>query len=81
MNLRSRVAALLAAAATSWVSTSFAQSAPKASAPAERPTGKLTKPPHLKKFVEPTYPESEKATARKASVSLALSIDADGKVA
>lgn len=80
MNLRIRVAALLAAAATSWGGTSLAQSAPPASAAADRPSGKLTKPPHLKKYVEPTYPESEKASGRKTSVALALSIDADGNV-
>ncbi|HEX3596010.1 MAG TPA: TonB-dependent receptor [Polyangiaceae bacterium] len=78
---RYRVAALLAAAAASWGSTSLARDAPRAPAPAEKAPGKLTKPPHLKKFVEPTYPDSEKATARKASVALALAIDTDGKVA
>ena len=80
MNLRIRVAALLAAAASSWGSTSLAQSAPPASSAADRPSGKLTKPPHLKKYVEPVYPESEKASGRKTSVALALSIGADGRV-
>jgi TonB family protein len=80
MNLRFRVAALLAAAAASWGGTSLAQSAPPASAAADKPSGKLTKPPHLKKYAEPVYPESEKAGGRKTSVALALSIDAEGNV-
>lgn len=80
MNLRFRLAALLAAAAASYGGTSFAQSAPQAAETPDKPSGKLTKAPHLKKFVEPVYPESEKAAGRKTSVALALSIDADGKV-
>jgi TonB family protein len=69
----------LAAAVASWGSTSLAESAPAGSAPADKP-GKLTKPPHLKKYIEPVYPETEKASGRKTSVALALSIDSDGKV-
>jgi TonB family protein len=80
MNLRTPIAALLAAAAASWGGTSLAQSAPAAPAAADRPSGKLTRAPHLKKFVEPVYPESEKASGRKTSVALALSIDGDGHV-
>jgi TonB family protein len=70
----------MAAAAASWGSASFAQSAPRVSPPAEKAAGKLTKPPHLKKFVEPVYPDSEKASGKKTAVALSLSIDADGKV-
>src|SRR5262249_17478207 len=73
-------AVLVTAAVASWGGTSLAQSAPAGATAADRPQGKLTKPPHLKKPVSPVYPESEKASGRKTSVALALAIDADGKV-
>src|SRR4051794_33824249 len=81
MTFRKPIAALLAAAATSWGATSLAQPATEARTPTERPSGKVTKPPKLLKFFQAPYPESERASGAKASVVLALSIGGDGKVA
>ncbi|HSC85695.1 MAG TPA: TonB family protein, partial [Polyangiaceae bacterium] len=41
---------------------------------------RLTKPPELLEFVEATYPESEAASGRTATVVLQLAIAADGTV-
>ncbi len=49
-------------------------------APAPGPAGKLTKPPKLVRFVEAGYPESERATKKSASVTLALTISETGAV-
>jgi TonB family protein len=40
----------------------------------------LTRAPRLKKTVEPRYPESARASSRTATVTLALDLDAHGKV-
>jgi TonB family protein len=77
---KSRIAALMAVAATCWGATSPAQAAPAEGAQAERPAGKVTKPPKLLEFFQAPYPESERASGQKASVVLAISIDAEGKV-
>lgn len=52
----------------------LAQNAEQAAAP------QLTKPPALVKFVEATYPESERASGRSASVVLQITISASGTV-
>jgi TonB family protein len=59
--------------------TRTAASKPPEEGPAASPH-KLTKPPRLVHFVEATYPESEKAAARTATVVLELAIDAGGSV-
>jgi TonB family protein len=41
---------------------------------------KLTKPPKLRRFVDPDYPETAKAEGRTATVLLSISIDESGRV-
>ena len=41
---------------------------------------KLTRPPKVKKFVQPQYPEAARAAARTATVTLTLDVSAEGKV-
>ncbi|HWB79715.1 MAG TPA: TonB-dependent receptor [Nannocystaceae bacterium] len=47
---------------------------------AEQPAPELTKAPTLVTFVEAEYPQSERASGRAATVTMRLSIAADGKV-
>lgn len=77
---KSRIAALLAVAATCWGATSVAQTAPAAAATAGKPAGRVTKPPRLLRFFQAPYPEAEREKGQKASVALAIAIGADGKV-
>jgi TonB family protein len=79
MSSLTRIAALMAAALTSFAATSVAQTAPNGAAPAA-PQGKVTKPPRLVRFFQAAYPESERANGHPASVVLAIGIGADGKV-
>ena len=44
------------------------------------PAPKLTKPPAVKKQVEPTYPPEAFAAGLAGDVTLAIDIDADGRV-
>jgi TonB family protein len=78
MNIRILSAACLAAALTSWAATSVAE---PPSAPPPVAQRSVVKPPKLVRFAEAPYPATERASARTASVLLAISIAADGKVA
>lgn len=46
----------------------------------DAPPPALTRPPKLKKYVEPHYPDSARASARTATVTLAIDLDAQGRV-
>ena len=45
-----------------------------------KPAPKLTKPPQIKKAVEPVYPPEALAQRVSADVTLMVDIDAEGKV-
>jgi TonB family protein len=62
-------ASLALLALLAWTSIAYAQHAPQ-----------LTRAPELVRFVEATYPESERASGRTASVSLEITIDETGHV-
>jgi TonB family protein len=81
MKFKTRIAALSAAALTAWGTASAAEPPPAPGTDTAKAPGKLTKPPKLLRFFKAPYPESERASGRKASVVLAIAIGADGKVA
>lgn len=80
MTLCSRFAGLLTLCVLTSASFATAQAAPESDTPKAKPAGKLTKAPQLRKFVQAAYPDSERQSGAKASVNLAISIAADGKV-
>ncbi len=84
MILRNRIAALIAAAATSWVATSVAAPNSGSTRASRKAASRVVKPPRLVKFYEANFPASERAVHHvgdKVSVVLDIDIDADGKVA
>jgi TonB family protein len=85
MTFSRRIAAIVAVMLACLSTPSAAQPVPVTDAPSTsasvaagaQPT---VKPPALAHFEPPAYPESELGAGRRASVLLALGIDADGKV-
>jgi TonB family protein len=78
MNVRNRLAALVAAALGSYSVATAAQPAPSRAPPPTEPAGKLTKAPKLRHFVAAEYPAEEQP--KPVSVLLELSITAEGQV-